>query len=81
LREHDLVALRADQRALGLPKGQTGTIVFVYSDRNQFEVEFDLPGRKPLVETLAGDRLEKVWDARSRSYLSPQHLPGTSGQP
>ena len=40
LTEHDLVVLTHDLLAVGLNKGDVGTIVHVYADGQDYEVEF-----------------------------------------
>lgn len=60
LHDLDVVALVRDLPELGLPAGQTGTIVYVHAGGTAFEVEFPLGPRRSVVATVERDALLKL---------------------
>ncbi len=60
IRDLDVVALVHDLPELGLPAGQTGTIVYVHKGGVAFEVEFVLGPRRSVVATVGHAALLKL---------------------
>ena len=61
IQELDLVALSTDRPAIGLRRGDTGTIVHIYGSGNLYEVEFiTVNGDTVAVETLTIDEVRVV---------------------
>ena len=60
LKDLDVVALLRDLPEVGLPAGQTGTVVYVHDGGVAFEVEFLLSPRRSVVVTLERDALLKL---------------------
>lgn len=61
IEELDLVALLADLPALGLCRGDVGTVVHIYGTGTRYEVEFiNAKGETVGVETLTADQIQAV---------------------
>lgn len=61
IQELDLVALLTDRPAVGLRRGDVGTIVHIYSSNDLYEVEFiNANGDTVAVETLNADEVRAV---------------------
>lgn len=61
IQELDLVALLTDRPALGLYRGDVGTVVHIYGNGQRFEVEFiNAKGDTVGVETLNADEVKAV---------------------
>ena len=59
--ELDLVALLVDRPALGLRRGDVGTVVHIYGSGTRYEVEFmNAKGDTIGVETLTADEVRAV---------------------
>lgn len=59
--ELDLVALLTDLPALGLRRGDVGTVVHVYASGQRYEVEFtNAKGETVGVETLSAEKVRAV---------------------
>ena len=61
IQELDLAALLTDRPALGLRRGDVGTVVHIYNGGNLYEVEFiNAKGDTVAVETLPADEVRAV---------------------
>ena len=61
INELDLVALLVDRPALGLHRGDVGTVVHIYGSSTRYEVEFiNAKGDTMGVETLTADEVRAV---------------------
>lgn len=61
IEELDLIALLIDRPALGLYRGDVGTVVHIYSSGDLYEVEFaNVKGDTVAVETLNADEIQPV---------------------
>ena len=61
IQELDLVALLTDRPALGLRRGDVGTVVHIYGGNDLYEVEFiNAKGDTVSVETLNADEVRAV---------------------
>jgi hypothetical protein len=61
INELDLVALLADRPAIGIPRGDVGTVVHIYGSGELYEVEFiNAKGDTVGVETLNADEVRAV---------------------
>lgn len=61
IQELDLVAITTDRPALGLRRGDVGTVVHIYGSSNLYEVEFiNANGETVGVETLNADEVQAV---------------------
>ncbi|MBO0949463.1 DUF4926 domain-containing protein [Fibrella forsythiae] len=61
IQELDLAALLTDRPALGLRRGDVGTVVHIYDGGNLYEVEFtNAKGDTVAVETLTTDEIREV---------------------
>lgn len=61
IQELDLVALLTDRPALGLRRGDVGTIVHIYNSGDLYEVEFiNAKGETVGVETLNANEVRAV---------------------
>ncbi len=61
IEELDLVALLTNRPALGLHRGDVGTVVHIYGGGDLYEVEFlNANGETLAVETLNGDEVRAV---------------------
>ena len=61
INELDLVALSIDRPALGLHRGDVGTVVHIYGSGTRYEVEFiNAKGDTMGVETLTDDEVRPV---------------------
>ncbi len=61
IQELDLVALLTDRPALGLRRGDVGTVVHIYGSNDLYEVEFiNANGDTVAVETLNADEIRAV---------------------
>jgi hypothetical protein len=61
IHEHDLVALLVDRPALGLHRGNVGTVVHIYHTGDLYEVEFtNANGQTVAVETLEATEVRAV---------------------
>ena len=71
LQELDLVALLPDRPALGLYRGDVGTVVHIYGSGDLYEVEFtNAKGDTVAVETLNADEVRPVDLNRVRLHYS-----------
>jgi Domain of unknown function (DUF4926) len=61
IQELDLAALLTDRPALGLRRGDVGTVVHIYNGGSLYEVEFiNAKGDTVAVETLTADEVRPV---------------------
>ena len=61
IQELDLAALLTDRPALGLHRGDVGTVVHIYNGGSLYEVEFiNAKGDTVAVETLTADEVRAV---------------------
>ena len=61
IQELDLAALLTDRPALGLRRGDVGTVVHIYNGNRLYEVEFtNAKGDTVAVETLTADEIRAV---------------------
>ena len=73
--ELDLVALLTDRPALGLYRGDVGTVVHIYAGGDLYEVEFlNAKGETVGVETLTANEIRAVDLGRVILHYSPMEL-------
>ena len=71
IQELDLVALLTDRPALGLYRGNVGTVVHIYGSGDLYELEFtNAKGDTVAVETLNADEIRAVDLGRVRLHYS-----------
>ena len=71
IQELDLVALLVDRPAVGLRRGDVGTVVHIYNSGDLNEVEFmNAKGDTVAVETLTADEVRRVDEGRVMLHYS-----------
>ena len=71
IQEFDLVALLVNRPALGLRRGDVGTVVYIYGSGTRYELEFmNAKGDTIGVETLTADEVQAVDLGRVRLHYS-----------